>query len=156
VFLTLVLDNKELEISPELIHLKELIETIYNETFKLNYEKKGLYFKIETESDIPIIQSDKHYLTIVFQKILDNAEKYTDTGGVTISLQREDNYAIVKIEDTGKGFTEGEKNLIFEKFFHGSLGLYNVKSIIDVLNGKISAESAGLNKGAKFIIKLSL
>lgn len=156
VFLTLALDDKKLKICPEPIKLKELIEIIYNETFKINYEKKGLYFKIEIKDDFPAIQSDKHYLTIVFQKIFDNAEKYTDTGGVTVSLRKENNYAMIEIKDTGKGFTEEERKLIFEKFSHGSLSLYNTRGIVDALNGEISAESAGQNQGAKFIIKLSL
>ena len=155
VFLTIALDDKVFKASPEPIQLKELIETIYN-ALKPSYEKKGLYFKIETKDDLPVIQSDKRYLTMVFQKILDNAGKYTDTGGVTVSLQKENDYVIIEIKDTGKGFTEEEQKLLFAKFFHNSLSLYNVKGVVDALNGKISVESAGQNQGSKFIIKLSL
>ena len=155
VFLTIALDDKVFKPSPEPIQIKETIETIYNDVLKPHYEKKGLYFKLEAKDDLPVIQSDKRYLTMVFQKILDNAEKYTDTGGVTVSLQKENGYAIIEIKDTGKGFTEEEKKTLFAKFFHGSLSLYNVKGVIDALNGQISLESTQ-KQGSKFIIKLAL
>lgn len=157
VFLTLALEAKEgLKINPEPIPLEELVETIYNENFKTNYGNKGLYFKIETKEESLIIKSDKYYLTIVFQKLLGNAEKYTECGGITVSLQKENKYATIEIRDTGIGLAAEEKPLLFTKFFHGSLSLYNVKKIINTLNGEISAESAGQNQGAKFIIKLPL
>ena len=154
LFLALALEKKDLKINPEPIQLKELLEAVFNENFKDNYGNKGLYFKIEAAENSLIINSDKHYLTLVFRKLLDNAEKYTKSGGITVSLQKENKYANIEIRDTGSGFTAEEKSLLFTKFFHGSLGLYIVKGIVNALNGEISAESAGQNQGAKFIIKL--
>lgn len=157
LFLTLALEKKEdLKINPEPIQLKELIEAVYNENFKTNYENKGLYLKIEAAEDSLTVNSDKHYLTIIIRKLLDNAEKYTESGGITVSLQKEDKYATIEIRDTGIGLTVEEKPLLFTKFLHGSLGLYVVKEIINALDGEIAAESAGQNQGAKFIIKLPL
>ncbi|MEK7574059.1 MAG: HAMP domain-containing sensor histidine kinase [Patescibacteria group bacterium] len=155
VFLALSLEGKEdLKINPEPVQLKELIEAVYNENFKDSYENKGLYLKIEANEDSLIINSDKHYLTLVFRKLLDNAEKYTESGGITVFLQKENKYASIEIRGIGSGFTAEEKSLLFTKFFHGSLGLYLAKEIVNALNGEISAESAGQNQGAKFIIKL--
>lgn len=157
VFLALELEKKEdLKISLEPISLKELIETIYNENLKTNYENKGLYLKIEAAKDSLTVNSDKHYLTIVIRKLLDNAEKYTEFGGITVALRKENKYAIIEIRDTGIGLTAEEKPLLFTKFFHGSLSLYVIKEIINALNGEISAESAEQNQGAKFIVKLPL
>lgn len=157
VFLALELEKKEyLKISPEPISLKELIETIYNENLKTSYENKGLHFKIEAAEDSLTINSDKHYLVIAIRKLLDNAERYTESGGTTVVLRKENKYAIVEIRDTGIGLTTEEKPLLFTKFFHGSLSLYVVKEIINALNGEISAESVEQKQGAKFIIKLPL
>ena len=156
-FLALSLERKEnLKINPEPIQLKELVEAIYNENFKTSYENKGLYFRTETEENPPVINSDKYYLTIALRKLLDNAEKYTKSGGITVSLQKENKYAIIGIKDTGIGLTAEEKPLLFTKFFHGSLSLNIAKEITDALSGEISVESAGQNQGVKFVIKLPL
>jgi len=157
VFLALEFETeKGISINPEPINLKEFIENIYNENHKSAYEKKNLYFKIEGAEEPITVNSDKHHLTIVFQKILDNAEKYVNTGGttITINLQENTKCVIIEIKDTGIGMSGEEIKVLFEKFFHGSLSLYNVKKIIDSLKGEISAESDGKDKGTKFIIKL--
>lgn len=157
VFLALTFEiEKDLKINLEPVQLKELMETVYNENFKSAYEKKGLYFKTEINGELPVIKSDKYYLTIVFQKLLDNAGKYTNTGGITVSLKKENGYAIITVKDTGIGLTAEEKQLLFKKFFHGSLSLYLVKKITNLLNGEIYTETAGQNKGSEFIMKLPL
>ena len=94
-----------------------MLGAVYNENFKDNYENKGLYFKIEAAEDSLIINSDKHYLTISIQKLLDNAEKYTESGGITVSLRKEDKYVLIEIKDSGVGLTAEEKPLFLQNSF---------------------------------------
>ena len=93
-----------------------MLRGVYNENFKDNYENKGLYFKIETAEDSLIINSDKHYLTI-HPEALDNAEKYTESGGITVSLRKEDKYVLIEIKDSGVGLTAEEKPLFLQNSF---------------------------------------
>ncbi|MEK7555423.1 MAG: HAMP domain-containing sensor histidine kinase [Patescibacteria group bacterium] len=165
VFLSLQIE-KGLTTKPEPIKLKKLIEDIHNQTLKPNYDKKNLVLDIKDDSQIEI-NSDTFYLTIVLQKILDNAEKYSLSGQVDINISKKDNYAIIEIKDSGIGLTDEEKPKIFHRFFRGlkakeiwpdgsGLGLEIIKGIIKTLDGEISAESEGRDKGTKFIIKLPI
>lgn len=166
VFLSLQTE-KGLEINREPILLKEFIENVYNQTLKPNYDKKGLIFSIKGGDGLEI-NSDKFYLAIAVQKLLDNAEKYNLPGQtVDINISKKDNYAIIEIRDSGIGLTEEEKPKIFHRFFRGlkakeiwpdgiGLGLEVANGIIKTLGGEISAQSEGQNKGTKFIVKLPI
>lgn len=98
--------------------------------------------------------------------LIDNAIKYTKAGSVNVSLLAENGQIIFQTEDTGKGITPEEADSIFEKFSRGKesvkqsaglgLGLYVAKIIINQHKGKIWAESAGANKGSKFIFSLPI
>ena len=91
-----------------------------------------------------------------------NAFKFTPEGGnVSLTLEAEEHYAIVKITDTGCGMSPEVGEHIFEKFYQGDtshatqgngLGLALVKRVIDILRGEISVISAP-GKGSTFIVK---
>ncbi|HDH31741.1 MAG TPA: HAMP domain-containing histidine kinase [Candidatus Wolfebacteria bacterium] len=183
VFLSLQI-RKGLKITPEPIQLKEFIENIYNQSLKPNYKKKGLILNIQQDADSHgldadsceqkdtetplVINSDKFYLTIVIQKLLDNAEKYsTSEQVIDINIRKENNYAIIEIKDSGIGITEEEKPKIFERFFRGieakknwsngsGLSIDITKGIIEILGGEFSIESEGQNQGTRSIVKLPL
>ncbi len=105
----------------------------------------------------------------VISNILLNSIKYTLPHG-TISVLIKDRGILVEfsISDTGIGFTESEKQILFKKFgkierygnglnlnTEGSgLGLYISKKIVEMHNGRIWVESEGRNKGSTFIIQI--
>lgn len=168
VFLPLQIEEG-LVIKSEPIPIKALIEDIYNTSLKQNYEQKNLFLKIQDSSGAAlIINSDKFYLAIALQKLLDNAEKYSAPGQtIDIHIDKKENYAIIEIKDSGIGISPEEMPKIFNTFFRSpkakevwsegaGLGLSIVKSIIETLKGKIGVESEGLNKGTKFIVKLPI
>ncbi|MFM8003531.1 MAG: ATP-binding protein, partial [Dolichospermum sp.] len=100
-----------------------------------------------------------------------NATKFTDEGSIQISTTIYKNsyqpYAIVSIKDTGIGIDPGEQNKLFRPFvmvdgtttrkFEGTgLGLAISRNLIELMGGKISLQSLGLNQGTTVIIKLPL
>ena len=89
-------------------------------------------------------------ITAMIRNLLDNAVRFTPSGGrVDIGVFREDNDAVIQIEDTGPGIPSDEIDRIFEPFFRGSrpgeegtgLGLSIVKRTVDRLDGSVQLEN---------------
>ncbi|MGN1135715.1 MAG: ATP-binding protein [Oscillospiraceae bacterium] len=126
------------------------------------WEKKNI--EIETKLDENIsINSDPELLELVWNNLLSNAFKFTESGGkVSVTLTADEKYAAVKISDTGCGMSPETGEHIFEKFYQGDtshstrgngLGLALVKRVVDIVHGEISVESA-VGKGSTFTVKI--
>lgn len=106
------------------------------------------------------VRADREMIREVLNNLVENAIKFTEKGGVTLSIDYDEEFATVNVEDTGMGMPkEGTKHL-FEKFYRvdntatrevggTGLGLYITRSIIETFGGKIWVESAS-GKGSKF------
>lgn len=132
----------------------------------LQYESIWESSEIVLETDISEeirITADEELLSLVWNNLFSNAFKFTPSGGkVTVSLTVDDEYAYVKVEDTGCGMTAEVGAHIFEKFYQGDtshsgqgngLGLALVKRVVDILHGEISVESS-VGVGTAFTVKL--
>lgn len=132
----------------------------------LQYESVWEKADIEIETDIAEdvkVRADAELLGHVWNNLFSNAFKFTPSGGtVTVSLSTTDNYAVVKVQDTGCGMTPEVGAHIFEKFYQGDtshsvqgngLGLALVKRVIDIMQGEISVESV-VGKGSIFTVKI--
>ncbi|MCT7803717.1 MAG: sensor histidine kinase [Lactobacillus iners] len=108
--------------------------------------------------DIKII-TDARWATILIEQILANALKYTNSGKITLSFDRDKN--ALKVKDTGIGIKSEDINKIFDRGYSGfngrinekssGIGLYLVKKIAILLNIKIEVCST-VNVGSEFII----
>ena len=118
-----------------------------------------------------ITEFEKEKIHTIISNLLINAIQYTQPNGeVKIESEIKDNYFIVSIQDTGIGFTEDEKKILFTQFgkierygkgwdvgIEGSgLGLFASKEIIKLHNGMIWVESDGRNKGSTFYFSLPI
>ena len=132
-------------------------------------QAKKLFITVTDPNFQGMVFADADKLRQVFVNLIDNAIKYTKIGGVTILLRREItqgvSYVVVGIQDTGLGFRPEDQNILFTKFgrtsdaIHSSiegsgLGLYIVKKIVTDHHGEIWAESAGVNQGATFWVRM--
>ena len=118
---------------------------------KLKY--KGLALEANIPSEMPEIVGDADYLPRVFVHILDNAIKFTDTGGkITVSITEDKGFVHLIINDTGIGIAEENLEKVFGMFFQldgsstrnyggNGLGLYMCKIIIEEHKGKIWIDS---------------
>lgn len=112
--------------------------------------------------------SNRSFLETALDNIIDNAIKFSLGGNVNINLSVTDKKAIIKIEDTGIGISEEDKDKLFDKFQKAGnyqlaykkglgLGLYVAKNIIELHeDGKIYLRESELDKGSVFIIELPL
>jgi signal transduction histidine kinase len=135
-------------------------------TLKPDYDKKGLYLEFdEVDENIPDVEGEPNYLSQIFMNLVDNACKYTRTGGTKISMKKSGKYVDIYVKDTGIGMEEKDIKRAFEKFTRGEnamkenasgsgLGLFIVKKILDQHNGKITITCDGPDKGTAFKVSL--
>lgn len=123
------------------------------------------YFDKITYDPIPecIISTDKVRLQQVFDNILSNSYKYADTP-VNAYFQIVSDYLEVYINDYGKGISENDLPLVFNKFYRGKntegksgsgLGLYISKYLMKQMNGDIICENQPGGFKVTLYIKLS-
>ena len=108
--------------------------------------------------------ADAFKLEQVFVNLLDNAIKYTETGGITVSLLQRNGHVLIEIQDTGIGIPREHLSRIFERFYvvdasrskqlgGTGLGLSIVKHIVLLHSGAIEVASTP-GQGTKIIITL--
>ena len=129
---------------------------------------KGLYIKTVLPDQTLVVNSDREILHKIFNNLINNAVKYTQSGGLTIDLSFTNNgdgkYLVVSFTDTGIGIPTEYHEIIFEPFrqvsegytrkFEGSgLGLSITNKLVRILDGKIFLESKP-GKGSRFVIKI--
>ena len=121
--------------------------------FQEKTQAKGLYIKKEIPEKCAEIQADPMRLSQILTNLLDNALKYTDTGGVTISA-REDEHSrcVLTIQDTGIGVPKKFISRLGERFFRvdpsrsrelggTGLGLAIVKHLVMAHGWKMNIDS---------------
>jgi PAS domain S-box-containing protein len=136
----------------ELDLIENVIEPVVSEYEKLA-KKKGLTFEKRFGTRKIKITADHYSVTKILGQILDNAIKYTEKGGIEISLQKENKEeATLRITDSGIGIAEDYLPHIFDPFtqeesgytreFDGNgIGLTVVKKFCELNNIKISVTS---------------
>ena len=105
----------------------------------------------KAEEDAPVYAYfDKKWSMEAMGNILDNAIKYTNTGGITIKLCSYELFACVEVTDTGIGIGEEEHAAVFRRFYRGNavaeksgvgIGLYLARSIMQQQDGYIRLSS---------------
>lgn len=155
------LENQSIYPSVETYNLSEqLCESLLQ--FESVWEKEGIEIETDIEENL-LVSADAELLSLVWSNLFSNAFKFTERGGsVTVSLSSDDNYATVKVRDTGCGMSAEVGAHIFEKFYQGDtshatqgngLDLALVKRVVDIMQGEISVESA-LGVGTTFSVKI--
>jgi len=106
---------------------------------------------------------DKNRINQVISNILSNAIKFTNSGSISITLEKNIGDKIsIYIRDTGQGIDQNILQKLFTKFTTKSksggtgLGLYISKNIIEAHGGQIWAKNNEGGKGATFSFSLPL
>jgi signal transduction histidine kinase len=123
---------------------------------------------IEVRLDLPVpvrVEADGVRLGQAINNLLDNALKYTPTGGhVTLSARSEAATAVFTVTDDGPGVPMAERDAIFRRLYRGDasrserglgLGLSLVKAVVESHGGTITVGDAP-GKGAQFLVRLPL
>lgn len=127
--------------------------------------KRRVALDLNTQRRPVFILGDKSGLQQVFINLINNAAKFSPEGSsVTINVTEAEDEVRVSISDQGLGIPPEALQHLFERFYRAKnvtiaeipgsgIGLYIVKSIVEVLGGQIDVESE-LNKGTTFNVTL--
>ena len=126
--------------------------------------------KHEFSVSLPIqplwVDADPARLEQVVVNLLNNAAKYTDTGGlIRMTLSREEGEAVIHVRDNGISIAPELLHHVFDLFTQvdGSLGrsygglgigLALARNLVEMQDGRLQARSDGLGKGSEFTVKL--
>ncbi|MGI9070485.1 MAG: sensor histidine kinase [Bryobacteraceae bacterium] len=127
---------------------------------------KGIEFAISI-ADCPFpIRADGEALRRALLILMDNAVKYTAAGGsVRVSLNADDRFAIISVQDTGIGIEPDSLPYVFDRFWRADkarlreggagLGLSIAKWIADMHQASLEVQST-VGKGSTFQLRMSL
>lgn len=157
------------------IDLRAVIDRAIS-TIKPLAEKKGHRLATFFEDAVPSIAGDEDRLVQVMTNLLDNAVKYTPSGGtITVAVKRASRPRAgdhptgaieLSVADTGIGIPESDRPRVFERFYRvdkarsrelggTGLGLAIVKHIVEGHGGDVWVE-ANEPKGSRFMVRLPI
>ncbi|HLV44184.1 MAG TPA: ATP-binding protein, partial [Aggregatilineales bacterium] len=155
----------------ELVHRpfspEALVKNVEN-TIRAQAEEKGLSFVTMLDANLPTeIVGDRQRLEQIALNLASNAVKFTEEGGVTLTVQRADDkqWEIV-VSDTGVGIPPHAQEVIFEKFrqvdgtsrraYGGTgLGLAITRELALLMDGSVRVKSTP-GEGSTFTVTLPL
>lgn len=151
----------------KMYNIVELVEDIV--TSSVDYaEKNNVEIVFDTAEEEIYTAVDKKSLDRIILNLLSNAVKnIPGKGSIYVKCEKRDNNTLITIKDTGTGISLEAQHHIFEKFYQArnsastrsyegsGLGLYIVKSLIDLLKGHIELNSQ-LGEGTTFTITIPI
>ncbi len=165
-----VLDLSQIEagrmvLNPEWASLAEIIQEATLAVGVL-YASKGLYLRCNVPPDLPRIYADGTRIRQVLLNLLSNAGRFTERGGVTVDVVRQDDEVVVSVRDTGPGIARDDQGRLFEPFqqLDGSirrqhsgsgLGLSISRRFVEMHGGRMWLESE-LGVGTAFYFSLPI
>jgi two-component system, OmpR family, sensor kinase len=154
-------DAEQQYIHKQEVDLDDVLSEVFRSAQLLSADKLTVEY---TGSDEPILLfADPDRLKQLFLNLVDNAIKFTPTGGrVTLLARREEHGAVVTVDDNGPGIPSEERDAIFRRFYRldasrthrgSGLGLSICAWIVDSHQGRIDVSSDG-DTGTTFTVTL--
>ena len=134
---------------------------------RLQKELKTYKVEFRVDDTIANLFIDPVLIEQVVVNILENSTKYSPPNTrIVISLEKQHDFAILKISDQGQGIPEADREKVFDMFYRvragdsqiagTGLGLAICRGIIDAHGGTIRAEAGFSGKGTVIVIKFPI
>lgn len=126
--------------------------------------KPGIDYQLDLPEEKIMIPTHEKYLSLVVEHLLNNANKFTEKGRITLScrVDTERQYLSISVSDTGCGIPKDKYKEVFERFSKlntfvqgNGLGLYLCQLIINRLSGEIRIDPT-YNQGTKIEVTLPI
>lgn len=153
------LEEKRLELQKLPFDLMTVVRQITAQ-FQPVADASGLSFKVTASSETLPVVADKARVANVLSQLVGNALKFTEKGGIELSLQKAGHLVECSVKDTGIGIASENLPRLFKKFEQFGwvpgggekgmgIGLAVAKGIVELHGGTIAAESR-LSQGSTF------
>ena len=131
-------------------------------------ERRSLDLDVDLDRSVGDVAGDAARLQQVVSNLLTNAIKFnSDRGCITVTLDVVDGRARIRVSDTGAGIDPAFLPHVFDRFSQADtsntrmygglgLGLAIVRHLVEQHGGTIHAHSAGIGKGATFVVTLPI
>ncbi|MDJ0841238.1 MAG: two-component regulator propeller domain-containing protein [Acidobacteriota bacterium] len=158
------IESGKVELNQSRLDIREILEEV-KRLYQRPAGEKGIDLKIQHGDPAPYVLGDRTRLFEVFENLVGNAIKFTDSGGeVRVSYGRDNGFLVMRVADTGQGIADDELQHIFTRFKRlGSkptageggvgLGLAIAKKVVELHNGRIWVKSER-RKGTTFCFTL--
>ncbi|MCE9562145.1 MAG: response regulator [Planctomycetes bacterium] len=155
----------KLQITKEKVELRVVVNHAA-ETARPLMEARKHEFSVALPTQAVWVEADPARMEQVVVNLLNNAAKYTDTGGlIRMTVSQEGGDAVIRVKDNGVGIAPGLLSKVFELFAQvdGSLGrtygglgigLALARNLVEMQDGRLLAQSGGAGKGSEFTVKL--
>ena len=115
-------------------------------------ESTGLHLDVTGSGEDVLIYADPDKVWSVFDNIIYNAVRHTESGGLSIAAECAGEFQVITVKDTGCGIAPEHLPHIFERFYkvtadrgvkggESGLGLFIVKSIMESFQGRVEIQS---------------
>lgn len=133
------------------------------EQYEAQAREKGLYLRVlRQEAEGISACYDLKWTLEALGNLIDNAIKYTETGGITVRVKAYELFVCIEVADTGIGIAEEEQSKIFGRFYRSAsvsgkqgvgIGLYLAREILRQQSGYMKLNSK-VGKGSVFSVYL--
>ncbi|MGE0076918.1 MAG: response regulator [Bacteroidales bacterium] len=161
------LETKQMKVNEQTVNLKEIFANL-SSVYLPEAENKNLNFDFRNTiiDEHSVVITDKEKLYQVLSKIISNAIKFTNTGGVEVYCSSNTNTIQFSVKDSGVGIPNEAFASIFDRFrqvdismsrqYGGTgLGLSIAKAYVELLGGKIWVDSE-IDVGSTFYFTIPL
>ena len=132
------------------VAIASMVDSVCKE-FDAKSKQMGVSIKQSRDGPKAVVLGDAGRLRQVFAILIDNALRYSDSGGrVEVHVSEKNSKIFISFRDHGIGITEEEAELAFERFYRGKkaeehargtgLGLPVAKAIVEAHQGNISLQ----------------
>jgi signal transduction histidine kinase/PAS domain-containing protein len=164
------IEQGKMKFVTEDIAIDTIVESVIYELHVIT-KQKGIYLRtnLKTLGSLPHVHADAGKVKQVLYNLVGNASKFTDEGGIEISITHDSRFVKITISDTGRGIPKENQKLLFRKFQQAGdslltrdttrgtgLGLYISKLMVSKMGGKIGLEQSAEGKGSTFSMTLPL
>ncbi len=153
---------------PEITDFKQIFDQVITEV-QNPADRKKIKINVNINKEVGKIKIDpQRFKEILLNMILNSIYYNNDNGKIDIVVDKKDSSLYIGISDDGVGIPPNDREKIFGKYYRGAkakdiykegvgMGLFMVKSFIDMNHGKISFKSPGkFGKGTTFYIELPI
>ncbi len=158
-------EAKQITLKRESVDMTALVSTAIKR-YTIAAGERGIELRLEADPIVPPVTTDRDRFVEVLDNLLSNAVRYTADGTVVTVYVRTDPEAVtVSVVDQGPGLTDEQRERVFERFYRvdpsrsralggSGIGLAIAKALVELMGGRISAESKGPGHGSSFIVTL--